>query len=225
MNNEYAIELKNITKRFGDVVANDNVSLSVRKGEILSVLGENLNKFAGSIRDLTEDDVSKMETCTKVTEGIANMAKAIPNEGGWLGAIFGENSLSVWAPQLPTLGENLSEFAESIRGITNDDAKKMESCTNIAKGLANMADAIPNEGGWLGAIVGENSLGTWAPEIVTLGENLVEFSGKINGLSVYDAKKMESVVAIASGIADMSNNIPNEGGMVSWFTGDNSISV
>lgn len=191
----------------------------------LSVLGENLNKFAGSIRDLTEDDVSKMETCTKVTEGIANMAKAIPNEGGWLGAIFGENSLSVWAPQLPTLGENLSEFAESIRDISNDDAKKMESCTNIAKGLANMADAIPNEGGWLGAIVGENSLGTWAPEIVTLGENLVEFSGKINGLSVYDAKKMESVVAIASGIADMSNNIPNEGGMVSWFTGDNSISV
>lgn len=191
----------------------------------LSVLGENLNKFAESIRGLTEDDVKKMETCTKVTEGIANMAKAIPNEGGWLGAIFGENSLSVWAPQLPTLGENLSEFAESIRGITNDDAKKMESCTNIAKGLANMADAIPNEGGWLGAIVGENSLGTWAPEIVTLGENLVEFSGKINGLSVYDAKKMESVVAIASGIADMSNNIPNEGGMVSWFTGDNSISV
>ena len=191
----------------------------------LSVLGENLNKFAGSIRGLTEDDVSKMETCTKVTEGIANMAKAIPNEGGWLGTIFGENSLSVWAPQLPTLGENLSEFAESIRGITNDDAKKMESCTNIARGLANMADAIPNEGGWLGAIVGENSLGTWAPEIVTLGENLVEFSGKINGLSVYDAKKMESVVAIASGIADMSNNIPNEGGMVSWFTGDNSISV
>lgn len=191
----------------------------------LSVLGENLNKFAGSIRGLTEDDVSKMETCTKVTEGIANMAKAIPNEGGWLGEIFGENSLSVWAPQLPTLGENLSEFAESIRGITNDDAKKMESCTNIAKGLANMADAIPNEGGWLGAIVGENSLGAWAPEIVALGENLVEFSGKINGLSEDDAKKMESVVAIASGIADMSNNIPNEGGMVSWFTGDNSIAV
>lgn len=191
----------------------------------LSVLGENLNKFAESIRGLTEDDVKKMETCTKVTEGIANMAKSIPNEGGWLGTIFGENSLSVWAPQLPTLGENLSDFAESIRDISNDDAKKMESCTNIARGLADMADAIPNEGGWLGEIVGDNSLGAWAPEIVALGENLVEFSGKINGLSVYDAKKMESVVAIASGIADMSNNIPNEGGMVSWFTGDNSISV
>lgn len=36
-----AIELKNITKRFGKVVANDKVNLTVRKGEILSILGEN----------------------------------------------------------------------------------------------------------------------------------------------------------------------------------------
>ena len=36
-----AIELKNITKTFGKVVANKNVSLTVNHGEILSVLGEN----------------------------------------------------------------------------------------------------------------------------------------------------------------------------------------
>lgn len=36
-----AIELKNITKRFGKVVANDSVNLVLRKGEILSILGEN----------------------------------------------------------------------------------------------------------------------------------------------------------------------------------------
>ncbi|MDO5407985.1 MAG: ABC transporter ATP-binding protein [Eubacteriales bacterium] len=36
-----AIELKNITKRFGKVTANDKVNLTVRKGEILSILGEN----------------------------------------------------------------------------------------------------------------------------------------------------------------------------------------
>ncbi len=36
-----AIELRNITKTFGHVVANKDVSLSVNKGEILSILGEN----------------------------------------------------------------------------------------------------------------------------------------------------------------------------------------
>lgn len=41
MNSKAAIELKNITKTFGNVVANKNVCLTVNKGEILSVLGEN----------------------------------------------------------------------------------------------------------------------------------------------------------------------------------------
>ncbi len=39
---EYALELKNITKTFGNsVIANNNVSLSLKKGEILALLGEN----------------------------------------------------------------------------------------------------------------------------------------------------------------------------------------
>ena len=36
-----AIQLKNITKTFGSVVANKDVNLSVHRGEILSILGEN----------------------------------------------------------------------------------------------------------------------------------------------------------------------------------------
>ena len=41
LDKEVAIRLTNITKRFGDVVANRSVSLEVRRGEILSLLGEN----------------------------------------------------------------------------------------------------------------------------------------------------------------------------------------
>ena len=38
---DYAVELKNVTKTFGSVVANRDVSLKIRKGEILALLGEN----------------------------------------------------------------------------------------------------------------------------------------------------------------------------------------
>jgi len=41
LNTSAAVELRNISKRFGTVLANDNVSLSINRGEILALLGEN----------------------------------------------------------------------------------------------------------------------------------------------------------------------------------------
>ena len=41
MTEQYAIEMKGITKTFGSVVANNGVNLNVKKGEILALLGEN----------------------------------------------------------------------------------------------------------------------------------------------------------------------------------------
>ncbi len=41
MAEKYAIEMRGITKTFGSVVANKNINLHVRQGEILALLGEN----------------------------------------------------------------------------------------------------------------------------------------------------------------------------------------
>ena len=41
VNMENIIEVKNITKRFPGIVANDNITLEVRRGEIFALLGEN----------------------------------------------------------------------------------------------------------------------------------------------------------------------------------------
>lgn len=38
---QYAIQMKGVTKRFGAVTANDHVNLEIKRGEILSLLGEN----------------------------------------------------------------------------------------------------------------------------------------------------------------------------------------
>ena len=38
---EYIVEMKHITKRFPGIVANDDVSLGIKKGEIFALLGEN----------------------------------------------------------------------------------------------------------------------------------------------------------------------------------------
>ncbi|MFT8837988.1 ABC transporter ATP-binding protein [Liquorilactobacillus satsumensis] len=38
---DYVVEIKHITKKFGDYKANDDISLQLKKGEILALLGEN----------------------------------------------------------------------------------------------------------------------------------------------------------------------------------------
>jgi ABC-type uncharacterized transport system ATPase subunit len=38
---EFAVEMLNITKTFGSLVANDDINLQVKKGEIHALLGEN----------------------------------------------------------------------------------------------------------------------------------------------------------------------------------------
>lgn len=37
----YAVEMRNITKRFGNFAANENIDFLVKKGEIHCILGEN----------------------------------------------------------------------------------------------------------------------------------------------------------------------------------------
>ncbi len=41
MDSNIAVSMRNITKTFGSIIANDDVSLDIHKGEILSLLGEN----------------------------------------------------------------------------------------------------------------------------------------------------------------------------------------
>ena len=38
---DYIVEMRNITKRFPGIVANDDVSIGIKKGEIFALLGEN----------------------------------------------------------------------------------------------------------------------------------------------------------------------------------------
>src|SRR6185437_13431043 len=41
MMSDYIVEMKHITKRFPGIVANDDVSIGIKKGEIFALLGEN----------------------------------------------------------------------------------------------------------------------------------------------------------------------------------------
>ena len=103
-----AIELRNITKRFGSVVANDGINLALNRGEILSLLGESttLMTVACLAAGLAWGAaVVCMPFVTRTEWGMANMASnmAVVNTYSIFGAVLGS-----WGAGL--LAERLGSF-------------------------------------------------------------------------------------------------------------------
>ncbi len=71
MTQDYVIEMRDITKRFGEFVANDQINLNVKKGEIHALLGENgagkstlMNMLAGLLEPTSGEIVINGQTVT-----------------------------------------------------------------------------------------------------------------------------------------------------------------
>ena len=78
----YAIEMLNITKRFPGIIANDNITLQLRKGEIHALLGENgagkstLMSVLFGLYQPEEGIIKKDGEIVKIND---------PNDANWLG--------------------------------------------------------------------------------------------------------------------------------------------
>ena len=137
----------------------------------------------------------------------------------------GDNSLASFGSELSNLGSGLSGFVSSLGTFTPDQLTTVECASKAIKLLAEAAKELPAEGGMLQALLGENSLASFSDKLPDLGTNLVSF---ITNLGDFGNDKVEVVKNAANCIKELAkaaNEIPNTGGLVSWFTGDNDIST
>lgn len=184
-------------------------------GGELATLGKGLKGFADATAGINAES---MTAAANAAKALAEMADTVPNEGGIVSWFAGENSIAKFGDELVALGEGLKGFADKTAGI---NPETMIASSEAAKHLAAMTESIPNEGGIWSWIAGDNSVSKFAEELVALGEGLKGFSDKTAGINP------ETIVAAANAaksLAEMTSFIPNQGGMVVWFTGDNSVS-
>ena len=183
-------------------------------GKELPLLGKGLKGFSDSVAGINTENVT---AASKAAKSLTEMTKNIPNEGGVVGWFAGENSIAKFGNQLPQLALGLKGFSDSVAGINE---KNIISAAKAAKPLAEMTKIIPNEGGVVSWFAGENSLAKYAAEIPQLGLGLKGFSDAVTDIN---SENITAAAKAAKSLAEMSKTIPNEGGMVAWFTGDNSV--
>lgn len=183
-------------------------------GDQIVPFGEAMKAFADSVAGL---DASVVTEAANAGKAMAEMASTIPNSGGVVGFFAGENDMDAFGEQLVPFGEAMKEFSIAVTGLNAD---VVVNSVTAGKALMELANTVPNSGGLVAFFTGENDLDMFGEKLVPFGEAMKQYSIAVTGL---DANVVVNSANAAKALVELSNNLPNSGGIVSWFTGDNDI--
>ena len=186
-------------------------------GTNLSTFMTNLGPFIDGVKGLDE---STMLGITTMVSMITELTKAGLMES-IATFISGESSLTQFAQDIVPFGDAIVQFSKTVAGNINETA--VVAAANAGKILAEMAAALPNTGGVLGFFAGENDLGTFATQIVAFGTAMKDFSAEVSGN--IDEGAVTAAANAGKAMAEMAATLPNTGGLVSWFAGDNDMAT
>ena len=187
--------------------------------DTLGELGSGFKTFYDNVKDI---DPSIVESSAAAAQALAELEDALPNQGGILAEWVGDNTLDQFAAALPSLGEALSSYCASISS-GNFDAEVVTGSANAAMALAELANNLPNSGGALGWWVGENDLVDFATQLPALGVALSSYCLALSAGGAFDATVVTDSANAAMAIANLANNLPNSGGALGWWVGENDL--
>ena len=93
--------------------------------------------------------------------------------------ITGGNSLGKFSEQLPVVGKGLRGFLTELGTFSDAEVATVNCAANAVKKLAEVAAIIPNTGGLLASIVGDNDFGQFANQFPVLGSGIRGFLDNI----------------------------------------------
>ena len=184
--------------------------------EQLVPFGEAMMKFSNTITGLDGDLVSTAAIAGKT---LAEMAATLPNSGGVVGFFAGENDMAEFGNQLVGFGKSMMDFADSIKGL---DAEAVQNAAIAGKAMAEMAATLPNTGGAVAFFAGENDMDTFGEQLVPFGKAIKEYSNAVAGL---DTDAVVNSATAGKALVELANTVPNTGGAVAFFTGDNDLAT
>ena len=150
---------------------------------------------------------------------IAEMASILPNTGGVASWFAGDNDMGAFFDQLVPFGKAMVDFSRTVDGKVNESA--VLSAANAGKVISEMAASLPGTGGVISWFTGENDMGEFAKQLVPFGEAIADFSETVNGR--VDEGAVTAAANAGKMIGEMAASLPNSGGVISWFTGDNDM--
>lgn len=192
--------------------------------DTLTVLGKSISAYAESISSLDDGDIDKINLSAEAASALIKVADAIPNSGGLLGKLVGDNDLDDFGNTLVPFGEGLVKYGTAVQGITPAMITGINNSAAAAKAVVDVADVIPNSGGLLGKLVGNNDLDNFGDTLVPFADGLVKFGLKCLTITAQMITSVDNAVQMTKKLSDLANSMENIGGVSGFFAGDNTLS-
>lgn len=210
--------LKTVLYKVGDAVGAlvGGFAAGVTSG--LPEIGSNLSAFAENAAGFFNVLSTLKPECATAAGTLASAIGSFVGSGvidGLFEKFTGTSSLAGLGNNLTELGEALTAFYDSTKSIT--DTGHMTAVVEVAQGIADLNNALPNTGGKLQEWLGSKDLGLFATGAKSLGEAMKSFSEATTGIT--DPGNLSTVVDVAKSIADLNSALPETGGGLQKITG------
>lgn len=175
----------------------------------LPKMADDLSEFMTHIQPFIEGtkgvDSASMSGVKSLAEAILALtgANLLDSIASW---VTGGSSLTRFAEQLVPFGESMKSYSTAVAG-TNNEA--ITASADAARGLAEVANAIPREGGLWGLIAGDKNLSAFGDGLVPFGESMKAYSIAVAGVNT---EAIASSVTAAKDLVKVVDSIPTSGG-------------
>ena len=196
-----------------DLVA--GISAFLSGGESFSSLGTELSNFMLNalpfIATARLIDESSMQGVKYLTEAILLLTAGNLVDSVTKFVTGGESSLAIFSQQLVPFGKSIAAFSNTVKGKVDEEA--VMAAANAGKILAELANSLPKDNGWMGTVFGEQmDLATFGAKLSVFGSCIVAFSDKVKGN--IDPEAVEAAANAGKVMAELANNLPNDS---SWM--------
>ena len=183
-------------------------------GKELALFGPYMKEYADSVAGI---DSAAVESSANAASSLATMATNLPDSGGFLADLMGDNTMSQFGADLVSLGKALNDYSASVVGL---DLDSINNSVTAASSLSDLATNLPDSGGFLADIMGDNTMTQFGTDLTALGKGLADYSEAVKDL---DTDAIDKSVTAAASLSDLATNLPDSGGFIAEFMGDNNI--
>ena len=176
--------------------------------------GQGMMAYSSAVAGINTEAITASASAAKALSEVAN---AIPKEGGLWQLISGDKDLGSFGAKLVPFGMGMKSYSMAVAGINTE---AITASVTAAKGLVEVANAIPKEGGLWQLISGDKDLGSFGAKLVPFGEGMKKYAEKVAGI---DNVAIEASVSSAKALVNVAKAIPKEGGLWGLITGDKDL--